>query len=699
MNCFILFAILIQAPSRPASSPSHDPFPVYVWRDQGPPTTAEWASAIRALGFSGTNVQGSGDARAITGLGLDFYVDGVASRPVFHRDPDDPIWEKNREFYFSTGAKSSLLREPSLDDPVIIDNLRKQTASRAAAAADAGARFISIIDEPSFTVGLDPFDYDYSPASIVQFQERVRAAFPQIQLLNRAWDCSYSDFKDIIPWTAGEIAAREWQKKGSFNFAPWAAARDHADQSFTEALGAAMDAARNAAPGRPVGFLGANAPGAYGGFDWGRLLALKPALLEVYDAGAARDLVRAMAPDVEFVDTTFATPNFTNYPPALAAARMSWLFARGGRGSIVWANSAMFENGDWKRSTALARALGERAKQLRSLAERMTGARVEFDNIGIVYSHPSIQIGWLLDSRADGNSRMRRSTSYELEHSTALASLEGWFRICEDLGYAPRAIDARMLKSAAIPKVLILPRTLALSPEEASALRAHAAAGGVLLAEGRPAIFNNQLIGGTSRGALDDLFGIGELQFSGFVDANCNISVSATRNAAGLAILEPNLSAAAANAAPASVFEGKHSILYNISFTEYRDRRLESENEAARALREIVGRAFLQFLGPPPVSIVPGPSIPLATSRERRGDDLFIYVSANARRNPARVQQAGAPISVTLQIRGVSAGIVERLDAPAAEPTIARSDGVTTLQFPLAPLHLALFRVRRAEPR
>lgn len=701
----LFICLILQRGDAPAAATASqpkikNPYPVFVWRDGGPKPSPAWAAQLKQLGFTGANIEGDDDPARLTELGLEFYADHLANRATFHRDTDDPEWIASRDGYVTSRARASLLRKPSLADPEVLVNLRKQSARRAAAAASAGARFISITDEPSYTAGLCPLDYDQSESSILQFQRNLKNRYADLNTLIKTWGAPAASFSELKPWTADEIFSRELSKNSELNFSPWADAREHSDQLFTEALGVAMAEARDAAPGTPVGFLGCLAPGAYGGYDWGKLLALKPTVLEIYDSGPARDLVRALAPSIELVDTTFTTDSFSLYPPNLAAARMSWLFARGGRNCIVWANSALFHanSGEPTESAAL---VGGRAKLLRSLAEKIDGGKPEFDDIAIVYSHASIQIGWILDARRDHRTWIKRTTSYELEHSTALASLDGWFRICEDLGYTPSAVDARALDGGTVklPKILILPRTLALSDGAARALRDHAAKGGFLICEGRPGLFTENLIGRGARGALDDLFQLKETAFNGFSDENCYISPSATRAGdGGPPILETKLTSDGGAPGSAS-FAERNALLLNYSMVEYRDRRLEPANKSERFTRDQIGAAIAKNIGPPRFFVKSDSGLlPLSAHRERRGNDIFVFVVPNVRRAPSSARRAGIPVTVNLSIANAKIELYERVDVPD-EPRVTASGRTTTLQFEMHPLHLALFRFQLSGDR
>jgi hypothetical protein len=666
-----------------------DPYPVYVWRFGGPRAGPEWAAAIRKLGFTGTNVEGAEDPARFADLQLPFYADHLVDRAVFHRDHDDPAWTAARGSYKSTASTAALQRNPSLADGAILSKIRETAAVRAARAGAAGAQFLSVADEPSFTAGLAPFDYDRSPAALESFRTFLQSRFPSVGDLSRAFARAWTRWNEVIAPTTNEVLAREWQHGAPWNFSDWTASRNHSDALFAEALGAAIGAARQAAPGKRVGFLGGLAPSAFGGYNWNRILALRPDVLEVYDAGAARDLVRTMAPSVELVDTTFLTDSFSQYPPALAPARLSWLFARGGRRAVAWANVALFDGEDSARPTAAARDLSARVASLRTLATKLEGSRPDFDPIGIVYSHASIQLGWLLDSRGDGARWIERLTSYELQHSTALASLEGWFRLCEDLGYSPRAIA--LDPAATRPALLILPRCLALSAQEVSVVRAWAAKGTSVIAEGRPALFDADLVGGGPSGALDDLFALRPHPFRGLQDANCQFT-----DGPGLTVLEPGLEAGNPRRYGPWIVHG-HAMLCNISMASYRDDRLEPGNPRAFAVRRALADWF-EMLGCPVKFVAWSiPRIPLSIHREvSPNGDVFLFVVSNVRRNPRLAQLANGPVRafLTAAARSSPGAVlhIERIDGES--PSDTQTTAGTEVEFLLDPLHFACFKIR-----
>ncbi|MFN0207124.1 MAG: hypothetical protein ACKVS6_12545 [Planctomycetota bacterium] len=685
-----------RAESKSASAP--DPYPAFVWRSGGPKAGAEWLKAITTLGFSGTNVEGSEDPAFIASLcsplGASFYSDHLVDRAIFHRDNDDPVWTSSRERYKSSGSLDSLIRKPSLDSAIVLQQIREQAASRAAKATKHGARFLSITDEPSFTVGLCPIDYDYSEDSIVKFRKKLQTQFPSLRSLSELWNRPLANWGTVNLTTTNDIRAREWAHAGPWNFASWAAAREHADDTFANALDTAIRSAKTAAPNTKIGFLGALAPSAFGGYDWSQLLATKPGILEIYDAGAARDLVRTMAPEIELADTTFLTDSFSKYPPDLAAARLSWLFARGGRNAIIWANSALFENNNISKPTALAKSVGERVQQLRAIATECKESKPEFDSIGIVYSPASIRMGWLLDSRNDGNNWINRLTSYELEHSTALASLEGWFTICEDLGYSPQAVDSTSLvmRHDRLPRLLILPRCLALAGDEATAIARHAAAGGFIISEGRPALFNHLLIGGGPQSMLDLLFLLKPRPFVGFDDLR---TFDPTAPPRGFVYLEPGLEGGEKETS-GPILQNKNVSLVNVSMINYREHRLDAKSRDSLAMRSLLAPLLAaskvaQINQTITCEATSKPGLPISIHRERTENGVILFVTSNVRRRPSLARDAGPAVEVTLTIQGPAIKSAVRIDGGSVK--IQNNDYGATLQFTLDPLHLACFRL------
>ncbi len=141
---------------------------------------------------------------------------------------------------------------------------------------------------------------------------------------------------------------------------------------------------------------------------------------------------------------------------------------------------------DWKRDDY---ALTPKAKALAPVLKEMTGplaqlflrAEMEFDPIYIIYSQPSLQVDWLLESTVDGSTWLRRFSSYEADHNRMAKVRNAWLKIFQDLGCTPRFISGDQLNSepsiASGRGVLVLPTTWALEAREVVAVRRFLSAG------------------------------------------------------------------------------------------------------------------------------------------------------------------------------------------------------------------------------
>ena len=142
---------------------------------------------------------------------------------------------------------------------------------------------------------------------------------------------------------------------------------------------------------------------------------------------------------------------------------------------------------------ALAPVLKEMCGPAASLFLR---AEREFDPIAILYSQPSIQVDWLLESTVDGSTWLRRFSSYESAHNRLMKVRDGWLKAMTDLGYSPRFVSSEQVEQGALTKgngylVCVLPDALALSEKEAPLLTAFAKMPGhVLFADGTPGYFD-----------------------------------------------------------------------------------------------------------------------------------------------------------------------------------------------------------------
>lgn len=117
--------------------------------------------------------------------------------------------------------------------------------------------------------------------------------------------------------------------------------------------------------------------------------------------------------------------------------------------------------------------------------------------VALLYSMPSNQISWMMDSEADGKQWNQRSDSYEPDHMSMFFSHVGWNKLLEDVGVKGRWMSYLELVNGTLAtrgvKVLVLPRSLALSKAEREAIEQWVEAGGTLIADSLTGIWDGNL--------------------------------------------------------------------------------------------------------------------------------------------------------------------------------------------------------------
>ncbi|MBI3921993.1 MAG: beta-galactosidase trimerization domain-containing protein [Armatimonadetes bacterium] len=150
------------------------------------------------------------------------------------------------------------------------------------------------------------------------------------------------------------------------------------------------------------------------------------------------------------------------------------------------------------------------------LGDLLLQSNMKHSGIAVFYNLPSAL------SQSIENSR--EFVSPDATHQT-------WTQLTYDLGLDFRYVTSAMLKRGVLTtkefKVLLLPMSQALSPEESEAIRGFVRAGGTVIADIRPGVFDGHCKP-LAVGALDDVFGI---QRTGKSAARGSVAVQATLGA------------------------------------------------------------------------------------------------------------------------------------------------------------------------
>ena len=674
-------------------------YETFLWMWQGPELGSELYEAMRDLGVYGQNVDGLGSHDVPLKQGMHFYVGHAAGKGYLYLYKEE--WKERWEGYVENRDPKFLIRPNCPNNPEAINWLEERLTKSITLHRVGQPVAYALDDEISVTTFANPFDFCFCPHCMKKFRSWLKETYGSLDALNAQWETDSKAWDQVKPLTTWETRDREYAKQPEqYNFSPWADHRTFMDITWADALGRLVELADRLDPFRPCGFVGGQAPSAFGGYDWWRLMRVVD-WMEPYDIGGSREIIRSFAkPGARIVKTHFVKNE------DLVDQRYSvwYYFAHSDAGAIIWAAGLYFDDKDTSKPTQGALNLKDVWHELQDgLAEKVMLSEYLPSPIAIYYSQPSIQVHWMLDSKKDGDTWPRRFGSWEAKNSSLINDRLAWMRLIEDLGLQYEFVAYGEVKEGALRdgryKVLILPKTIALSEEEVEELTAFVEAGGLLVADYQTALFDEH---GKSRGtgALDALFGISRRDFTVAEDYG-KVAEEVPGRHLGLAVMEPTVRASDGKAEGAvgdipylvRKETGKGAALYlNLGVMDYESQRLTPEGNAAllAKVRQILSEVGVKA----DVTVRSGgKDLPLCERIWRRkGEDLYLFIlrnvapSATPTGGAAEAGQVGtAPIDMEVTL------------AKPAEVTNVRTGKVfvegTTFTDTLLPYEANIYRV------
>jgi hypothetical protein len=518
------FALTVVAASGAAETlrPWGDTYRVILWcgdtvaRNRA--HTDALARACRELGVTTLMTGPEGDPVPWLGAGFDYYVENMVNTGLclkYRSSVTD--WDAFVTAWANGGrGHQAFARDYCLSDPSWRAEARDAMRRAAARHAPSAPVLYDIRDELSVTVSANPFDYDFSPASLAAFRRWLQKRYASLDALNAAWLTAFPAWDAVRPFSTDEIKARmagridalgrqpDWAAVKATRFspeavreaperwhlAPWCDFRTFMDDALAETLADLRAAARAADPATPVGIEGTQMPSAWGGYD---LWKLSRALdwVEPYDITAARAVFGSFMRGKPMLAT------YGERDPAAVSRRMWHLLLEGDRGAILWWSEDLLEgSGDGLRLSAKGQALASVVREMQSpLARLLLRAERLLDPVAVHYSQASIQLAWLFESFVDGATWHRRFSSHEARHNRHAALRTDWWRLLRETGWSPQFVSYEELENGALAtrgfRACILPDSFALSDGEVAALQTFARTpGNRLLYAGRPGLFH-----------------------------------------------------------------------------------------------------------------------------------------------------------------------------------------------------------------
>lgn len=411
-------------------------------------------------------------------LATDFYAE-------YHRFRPDRIqnWSylQAKELYQKDPAsKEAFKRNPSFSDPAWLKKIHDRLVEAARTWLPYRPIFYDLADESGIADLAAYWDFDFSDQSLVEMREWLKDRYGTLAALNAQWGSKFDAWERVMPDTTREAMARSDQ-----NWSSWADHKEWMDVSFARALKMGVDAVRSVDPEAFVGIAGAQMPG-WGGYDYYRLSQVLTAV-EPYNIGNNIEILRSLDPRLAVVTTSFARGPWEKH-------RIWYELLHGARGNIIWDDKAEHVGRDG--------TVGERGREAAAYYREIRGgigalliaSARQADPVAIHYSQPSMRTEWMLAQRPKGEAWVNRNSSTERRDSEFLRLRESYTKLVEDLGLQYNFVAYGQVERGELARggyrVLILPRSSALSEAETAAIGEFVRQGGLLIADGEPGAFD-----------------------------------------------------------------------------------------------------------------------------------------------------------------------------------------------------------------
>jgi len=419
----------------------------------------------------------------INHFGLHFYVDHTAGKHHLHLWDGGELKAHTRELH-GTGVRTEPVNSAMADElhQIISRNIRAVQSSpfRSAYALDDEISWGHFVHPTMWRITGDPDAYNN------WLKEIYGPDAPQ-----RSTWVSYNDIQPKLKtWNIGEFDASPLMDQWTFN-----------DSYWLNFIGDLVEYANSVDPQTPCGLVGGQNPSPFGGYDYAKLMR-KVQFIEAYNIGSSQAIIRSFNP-------RNAIPTVTSHFHHSVDDDIwqTWYYlAHGNRGMIGWVEKWFDGNTPKPWHDQVAPTYLEADHKIGPL---ISGAEWMHDGIALYYSHPSIQLGWILDADAHGKTWINRNGDDKLGASHHVR--HAWESMLRDEGLQYNFINYADVIRKGIPneyRVLILPACLCLSDVEARRIKDFCASGGTVIADYLPGVWDQHGKGRTAGGALDDLFGI-----------------------------------------------------------------------------------------------------------------------------------------------------------------------------------------------
>ncbi len=413
-----------------------------------------------AIGAEGSK---TGRLDWIDKFGFRFYVDHTADKGLLH------LWDGNNVKPHLAELHGTGLRPVLLNDATrakLREHLRRNIGA-VKSSPNRGA--YALDDEPSWGHFVHPTMWQVTDDATA-YPKWLAQIYGSGAPKRDRW-ISYDDIRSkLAAWSIKDFDASPLMDQWTFNDAQWA--------NF---IGGLVEDANALDPATPCGFVGGQGPSPFGGYDYARLMR-KLQFIEAYNLGSSQAIIRSFNPHNALPAVTSAF-----HKSADDDIWQTWYYlAHGNKGHIGWVEGWFDGKTPKPWHDQVAPAYLEAGRKIGPL---MTGSEWIHDGVALYYSHPSIQLGWILDAEAHGKTWVNRNGDDRLGSSSHVR--HAWENMLRDSGLQYNFLSYVDVIQHGVPpeyKVLILPACLCLSDAEARQIRAFCERGGTVIADYLPGL-------------------------------------------------------------------------------------------------------------------------------------------------------------------------------------------------------------------
>jgi hypothetical protein len=470
-----------------AKPPDHTwwDYAIIMWQHYSP----EIFSKLKPLGIDGSEFSGRGNdvPDFLLKNDLRWYAENIATDfySQYHRYYPDR--DNGYEFQLARQAHMKdptslepFKRHPSLTDREWLQRIHDRLVQSARTYSPYRPFFYSLGDETGIAELEAAWDFDLSEQSLVPMREWLRQRYGTLAELNAQWGTQFRDWNAVMPMTTDQA-----MKRTDDNFSAWSDFKEWMDIAWANALRMGTDAIHSVDPEAYVGIGGGQMPG-WGGYDYSRLVKSLTAI-EPYDIGGNIEIIRSLNPDMAVLTTSFEHGPWEKQ-------RVWYELMHGNRGLILWDDKSEYLDRNGNLEERGREAEGYYNEIRNGIGALLINSRRVASPIAIHYSQPSLRVEWLLENRPRGEAWAMRSPKAERTDNEFLRLRESWCRVIEDAGLQYNFVSYDQVEQNELLRdgyrVLILPRSSALSAAEVSAIRGFAAQGGLVVTDGEPGTFD-----------------------------------------------------------------------------------------------------------------------------------------------------------------------------------------------------------------